>query len=283
MKWHFIVLLFHCFAMLLGELIAIDRAWHRVARAHGPQILDAFYIISLPKCQRRIEYFRDRHLGNSSILPEPQIYHAMDFGEEPPAKLPFRVVFNEKIVKPSTLVRAGQVGCFASHHSVWRHALARNANRTLLLEDDVALTALAEARLPTILRDADLGGRWHLIYLRRIPVGRRWRTSWHGTVRRAHPSWGTAAYILSNAGLRFMVAKLGRYEQPLDVVVARLQRTSAEFVALDGCASGPEHRRNCGEMVDEMPQSARGECSRSATQTGWVSRIDAFPCALHFH
>lgn len=231
-------------------------------------------------CNDRLEYFRNSPATKSDLLPRPTIYPAADLSASSISNLPFRVVYNQNITSPSTLVHAGQVGCAFSHFSVWKQALAENATRVLILEDDVALTPFAIDNLPDLLQSADDGGLWHWIYLRRITVSSLQHGAQnHGQLLRAPPSWGTTAYILSAEGLRFMISELDRYEQPLDVAIAHLQRTSETFVALDGCASGSDHQRNCAEMVYEIPYSARGECSHSGTQSGWTARIDQFPCA----
>jgi hypothetical protein len=255
----------------------------------APAGVDAFYIISLPQCAARVQYNRRRREGGASprLLPRPAIHAAVDFRTFSPSNPPLPVVFNERTTDPSAPVTAGQVACTASHRAVWRDAFQRNASVVLVLEDDMNMTPSGERKLASLIRDADSGanvrGRpWHWMFLRRMPVGHIMRKSWHGSVRRARPSWGTAAYVLSWHGVRFMLSSIRQHEAPLDVAVAQLQHRSAwnGFVALDGCARGPQRRQTCAENVEEMPATERGQCAHSTTQAGWRARADEFPCLL---
>lgn len=217
-------------------------------------------------------------------LPKPVVQPGIDFSTISTHKLPIPVVFNEHIAAASSLVTVGQIASTASHHAVWLDAQRRNLTAVIVLEDDVVLTPRATRNIPRILRDAHLGSRrhsqpWHWIFLRRIPVARRLSTSWHGRVRRAPPTWGTAAYTLSSHDIRFMLDAVHQHEAPLDVAVAHLQRNQGQtgFVALDACAG---FRSTYDTLTAPVPLDAQGECAFSTTEVSSRARMNTFPCKL---
>jgi collagen beta-1,O-galactosyltransferase len=102
-------------------------------------------------------------------------------------------------------LKLGEIGCAVSHWLCWRRAAELNAELTMVLEDDVSLSAGLEHELDVRLaRLQALDPVWDLAYLGRwelepgsdIPVG-------HGLVRPGY-SYCTYGYLLSAAG----VAKL---------------------------------------------------------------------------
>lgn len=244
----------------------------------------AHYVISLPRCRSRIAYRATRALGNRIEGQNEIFIPAVDFASFSTRDPPIQVVYNEKKTEASAHVTAGQVACTASHRAAWADALNRNMSASVILEDDVELTPGTKARLASIIRDADLGAKesgrvWHWIYLRRVMLKRQSQRDWYGQISLAAPSWGTAAYILSRAGVAFMLNNIKRHEEPLDVAVGRLQEKSVsnQFVALDACLKDDDP--NCPKNVVEIPLSAQGECAYSTTQSGWRVRADYFRCA----
>lgn len=233
--------------------------------------------MSLPHCVAR----RTAHAAASAAaaIPRPLVHTAIDFANLSLASPPLPIFYNKRLAAADTPVRAGQVGCTASHRAVWAAAAARNLSFVIILEDDVTLTDAGARALPYLLRDADAGAAahntpWHYLFLRSTPVALRLRRSWHGSTVVAPPSWGTAAYALSRAGIARMLSAVAVYEAPLDVTVAALQRGAAatHLTALAPVSSAP--------LTAALPPAAQGDCAFSATQAGWTARSDDFPCRL---
>ena len=157
------------------------------------------------------------------------------------------------------------------------------------------LTERGVERVKEAVRAAERGKRvgggmreWHWIYLRReemvVPEeirGRGERWDEEGLVEVASPSWGTAAYVLSKAGAKMLLASLVAYEAPLDVMVGQLQQRalngSNRFVALSACRTGKKFVPGCPENVREMPREMRTDCEFSATQAGERLSHDKIP------
>jgi collagen beta-1,O-galactosyltransferase len=99
-------------------------------------------------------------------------------------------------------LKLGEIGCAVSHLLIWRRAAERNAQLTVVLEDDVALSAWIEHELEARLAALQShDAAWDLVYLGRwalepeadTPVG-------DGLVRPGY-SFCTFGYVLSAAGL----------------------------------------------------------------------------------
>lgn len=250
----------------------------------GPGEATLHYVISLSRCPSRMAYRASHVRRRRSDEGQEVISPAVDFTSFSPLYPPIPVVYNQEKSRPADFVTAGQVACTASHRAVWTDALHRNASAIVVLEDDVLLSSGLRTRLPLIIQNAHLGAiarrtKWHWIFLRRVKMRHLPRQHWHGDMSIAAPSWGTAAYVLSRAGVSFMLANIRRYEEPLDLAVARLQRSSLSsgFVALDACLT--QDTRNCPLNVVEIPLSEQGECAHSTTQSGWRVRVEDFRCA----
>lgn len=85
----------------------------------------------------------------------------------------------------------------------------------------------------------------------------------------AHPSWGTAAYALSRAGIEWLVTAVDKYYRPLDVQLAKFQENyeSTKFIALSAC-DRDHFQVLCPENVQIIPDSMQGECGGSMSQSG---------------
>ena len=245
---------------------------------------DAAYVIGLARCASRWVFSHAWAEENGLSLTR---VHATEFDsislQHPP--LP---VTN---LPPNAFVTAGQVACTTSHIRAWRDAFKRNAKRVLILEDDVTPTKELSAQLPHLLAAADAGAKarnqpWHYIYLRAYAtsIGKYAPPAWHEsapTLTFAEPSWGTAAYILSSAGVRYLLTRITSYSHPLDVQIERLQSgfdtLGAPFVALDACAFQNTGSYGCPENIFELDVSAKGECFYSASQAGPARPAHEFP------
>lgn len=153
----------------------------------------------------------------------------------------------------------------------------------MILEDDVRPSDYLLNRIPNVILEANEGSRirkgirWHFIYLRFQQTLRdtnRSNRNWSRQVLAASPGWGTAAYILSNAGIRFLLTRVTTYSHPLDVQIERLQmgldNQGARFVALHACDVNirGEPKPGCPENIVELSLADRGNCFFSASQAG---------------
>lgn len=247
-------------------------------------MFDAAYFIGLRRCEARWTSgaaWAER-VGLSLTRVEATEFDAMTLTHPP---IP---VIN---LPDGAWATAGQIACTASHIRVWRDAWARNLSRILILEDDVRLTDELVSRLPKILRAADAGAAmrdvpWHYVYLRayatRIldPTPPPWHASYE-RLTEAAPAWGTAAYILSHAGIRLLLTRITAYTYPLDVQIEHLQlgldNGGAPFVALDACDYREAGSHGCPENVQELSRAEKGACFYSASQAGGVQPAESWP------
>uniref|UniRef100_A0A8C6SBZ4 Collagen beta(1-O)galactosyltransferase 2 n=1 Tax=Neogobius melanostomus TaxID=47308 RepID=A0A8C6SBZ4_9GOBI len=62
----------------------------------------------------------------------------------------------------------GEIGCFLSHHSIWKQVLDRGLQKVLVLEDDVRFEPRFRRRLQAVMDDIDITQLdWDLIYIGR--------------------------------------------------------------------------------------------------------------------
>lgn len=84
------------------------------------------------------------------------------------------------------------------------------------------------------------------------------------------PSWGTAAYALSRAGIACMLSAVAACKTPLDVNVAALQHGAA---ATHMTALAPV---SAAGLTATLPPAAGGDCAFSPKQAGWAARSNDF-------
>ncbi|MED6253595.1 Procollagen galactosyltransferase 2 [Ataeniobius toweri] len=104
----------------------------------------------------------------------------------------------------------GEIGCFLSHHSIWKLVVERGLQKVLVLEDDVRFEPRFKRRLQAIMEDIDRAQLdWDLIY-----VGRK-RMQVHqpehsvegvNNLVEADYSYWTLAYALSQQGAQKLLA-----------------------------------------------------------------------------
>lgn len=118
-----------------------------------------------------------------------------------------------------------QLACWQSHIKAWRAFLATGADWAIILEDDAILSARLPAFIAAFLGDA--AERFDLVQLetmarntRVLPAGetvgpdialRRFRST----------IWGTAAYLISAATVRTLLARHDLFDAPADGVLFR--------------------------------------------------------------
>lgn len=248
-----------------------------LAHVNLSSVLDAVYYIGLEQCEERWRHTLDwAKSHNITITPILGTRYSDINLFQPPIPI-VNMPAKNKVV-------AGQVACTTSHIRAWRHAFEHNYSYIIVLEDDVRIKDALLQRLPQILQEADKGSRlrkdrpWHYVYLRLHPTmyinkltdDRRW----YGRLNIAMPSWGSAAYILSYHGIRYLLTRITAYSYPLDVQIERLQKgqntQGAVFIALHACSF--DSRGNptpaCPENIYELSARERGNCTFSATQSG---------------
>uniref|UniRef100_A0A8C2ZX95 Collagen beta(1-O)galactosyltransferase 2b n=1 Tax=Cyclopterus lumpus TaxID=8103 RepID=A0A8C2ZX95_CYCLU len=104
----------------------------------------------------------------------------------------------------------GEIGCFLSHHSVWKQVLERGLQRVLLLEDDVRFEPRFKRRLQAIIDDIDKTQLdWDLIYVgrKRMQVQQPEQSvDGVNNLVKADYSYWTLGYALSQQGARKLLA-----------------------------------------------------------------------------
>ncbi|XP_054912126.1 procollagen galactosyltransferase 2 isoform X2 [Poeciliopsis prolifica] len=100
----------------------------------------------------------------------------------------------------------GEIGCFLSHHSIWKQVVDRGLQKVLVLEDDVRFEPRFKRRLQAIMEDIDRTQLdWDLIYVgrKRMQVQQP-ELSVEGVdnLVEADYSYWTLAYALSQQGAR---------------------------------------------------------------------------------
>eukprot|EP00243_Klebsormidium_subtile_P003748 TRINITY_DN17340_c0_g1_i1.p1 TRINITY_DN17340_c0_g1~~TRINITY_DN17340_c0_g1_i1.p1 ORF type:complete len:443 (-),score=34.92 TRINITY_DN17340_c0_g1_i1:86-1414(-) len=250
---------------------------NRAAIGNASKIVDQIYVVNIPRCVTRWKWVKsvaDR-LGLPVLRWEATSWQGIDF-QNPP--LPLEIDWS---TQAGNTLKAGELGCLWSHVRLWRHAYENNHQRIIVFEDDVFLNETALPLLEGFFRDADFGAEmrnqsWHYMYLRRWPlmhIGNEPAWIQNQTSGRvltiAHPSWGTAAYALSRAGIEWLVNAVDKYYRPLDVQIAKYQDNyeSTKFIALSAC-DRDHFQVLCPENVQIIPNTMQGECGGSMSQSG---------------
>ncbi|GAQ91281.1 hypothetical protein KFL_007570040 [Klebsormidium nitens] len=245
--------------------------------SNASKIVDQIYVVNIPRCVTRWKWVQSvaDSLGLPVLRWEATSWQDIDF-QNPP--LPLEIDWS---TQAGNTLKAGELGCLWSHVRLWRHAYENNHQRIIIFEDDVFLNETALPLLEGFFRDADLGAEmrnqsWHYMYLRRWPLmhiadEQAWiENQTSGRVLTiAHPSWGTAAYALSRAGIEWLVNAIDKYYRPLDVQVAKFQENyeSTKFIALSAC-DRDHFQVLCPENVQVIPDTMQGECGGSMSQSG---------------
>mmetsp|Transcript_39296 Transcript_39296/g.155889 ORF Transcript_39296/g.155889 Transcript_39296/m.155889 type:complete len:305 (-) Transcript_39296:358-1272(-) len=168
----------------------------------------------------------------------------------------------------------GMLGVYVSHRRIWRLVVENNFEKVMVLEDDVFPTNQTWLHLPGLLQHADEAQKfhnksWHYMFLRRNALGnvkmeKTWSLSPLGhPVTIATPSWGTAAYIISLAGARYLWSASREGQYPLDVQIAEIQKKNKdEFITLSACWND-QFQPTCPETVFKFEGKDQGDCKSS--------------------
>ncbi|WP_196233079.1 glycosyltransferase family 25 protein [Sphingomonas segetis] len=112
----------------------------------------------------------------------------------------------------------GEIGCYASHYTLWTQLLRDDADQYVVLEDDV----IVNWKFLEKLAQVDFG-QSGIDYLRlyclrpgRLSVRRyRYLENRHLIALR-DPAYGTQGYVITRAGARRLVESCGRIVRPID-------------------------------------------------------------------
>lgn len=249
------------------------------------QVFDAVYVIGLKSCATR--WVSSSRWVDSVGLSDSLIrVHATPFSDLSFVHPSIPVVS----LKATSDAKAGQIACTVSHLRAWRDIAAHNYSTVLILEDDVTPTERLTRQLPAFIEAAHMGSAtngvpWHLMYLR----AHAWMLSkhpppaWHPSqpqLTHAEPSWGTAAYALSGAGVRYLLTRVTAYKKPLDVQLGMLQQGDdygTKLVALDSCVFTNHGSFGCPENIRELSKEEKGACFYSASQAGFSVASHGWP------
>lgn len=103
--------------------------------------------------------------------------------------------------RPMTL---GEIGCFLSHHEIWKLTKAKKHDIVLVLEDDIRFEPFFRNRLERLLEELQRLPDWDLVYLGRKRLQDQdepW-VEGSGMLVRAGYSYWTLGYALSGKGAR---------------------------------------------------------------------------------
>ncbi|XP_072841112.2 inactive glycosyltransferase 25 family member 3 [Pogona vitticeps] len=102
----------------------------------------------------------------------------------------------------------GEVGCFLSHHHIWKEIVERGLARSVVLEDDVRFEAHFKQRLTRLIEDlAEAQLEWDLIYLGRKQVDSEVEERVEDVRNLVVPmySYWTLAYVISQEGAQKLI------------------------------------------------------------------------------
>lgn len=125
----------------------------------------------------------------------------------------------------------GVIGCALSHMTCWRHVVERGLPMALILEDDVTLVPDFREKMARAL--AKTPSDWHILVLgcfncqpvvqhtvnflfRQDPMFN------NGVVRELRFFGGTHAYLVSQAGARFLLERAPKIKYHIDLQIARI-------------------------------------------------------------
>lgn len=127
----------------------------------------------------------------------------------------------------------GELGCFASHYSIWKRCASSNVPH-LVFEDDIALnehTAHVMSQLPGLVERLGFI-RLHPTVHGKVAVGSHEGIEIHQCYA---PKDATLAYCLCPAAAKNLVANCNSWSAPLDHYVASTYRHGVDIYELSPC------------------------------------------------
>lgn len=153
------------------------------------------------------------------------------------AELPWRF-FDACTERPATLaldaaavlrnkgraLTRGEIGCYASHYSIWQAMVAAGTRQAIVLEDDTVVDWVYLARLAATDLSAE-GIDYLRLYAKRPIFQRTVRKNFlqhsRTVVELIGPAFGTQGYAITQAGARLLVEQLRVIERPVDDAMDR--------------------------------------------------------------
>ncbi|KAA8499732.1 putative inactive glycosyltransferase 25 family member 3 [Porphyridium purpureum] len=273
---------------------AVERGWDEElasgqGKAFGDLGVDKIYVVNLESCPSRWKLMEKwaRRSGINMTRFLSTSFNNLDW-----ERMPLAVVNLDYDTRFDSVTK-GQVGCSMTHVRIMRDAWFSGLQRVLVLEDDVYLTDEMMATLKHDLDEIDeraavLGKPWHYLFLRRYSLHSVLNDPVYVELSRGlkvthpQPSWGNSAYVLSRAGMEWLLSHFIAYEVPIDVQIATYQQLYPDFVALCLCNSGMDFKHQCPENTVSFTDEMRAECSYSASQSGGRKYLPEFPHMLRF-
>lgn len=176
------------------------------------------YLINLPRDAQRLAVMRQQLDAMQLPFEWVQAVYGKDLTPAQRAAL-----YDERAnaARYHQVMTPGEIGCYASHLSVWQKLVESDAPFALVLEDDVELLPQLPAVLAAV---AALPPRWDMIKL----VGRDKESPWQrwplpasaqGTdlIRYRRPPSLTGAYLVSREGAAKLLAAHRPFFRPIDV------------------------------------------------------------------
>lgn len=118
----------------------------------------------------------------------------------------------------------GEIGCYASHWSIWRDIVERDIPQMIVLEDDVVVDWTYLGRLASV--DLSATGIDYLrLYAKRPTFQRVVRKDFlqhsRSVVELIGLAYGTQGYVITLAGARRLIAHMSVIERPVDDAMDR--------------------------------------------------------------
>uniref|UniRef100_A0A8C9XT73 Si:ch211-13f8.2 n=1 Tax=Sander lucioperca TaxID=283035 RepID=A0A8C9XT73_SANLU len=192
---------------------------HIVPKEPGKMGFDEIFLINLKRRSDR----RDRMLSSLAVLGiNTKLTEAVDALNSSQLQamgidmLPgYRDPYSERVLT------RGEIGCFLSHHKIWKQVVQQELQQVLVLEDDVRFEPRFCSRLVTIMENVHrVGLEWDLIYVGRKRLQVKEPEQWvKGVSNLVHPgySYWTLGYVLSlNGAQKLLQAKPLNKMLPVD-------------------------------------------------------------------
>ncbi|XP_051963838.1 procollagen galactosyltransferase 2-like [Xyrauchen texanus] len=178
-----------------------------------PQDKMGFDEIFLINLKRRLDR-RERMLNTLAVLGlEASVFYAVDgkaLNTSQLQALHIEMLPGYKDPYSGRVLTRGEIGCFLSHHFIWKQVVERGLQRVLVLEDDVRFEPRFKGRLQTIMKDVEKAKLdWDLVYVgrKRMQVAKP-EVSVEGVnnLVEADYSYWTLGYALSQQGAKKLLA-----------------------------------------------------------------------------
>ncbi|KAF1383538.1 hypothetical protein PFLUV_G00132920 [Perca fluviatilis] len=206
---------------LIAHTMEPSQYMHIVPKEPGKMGFDEIFLINLKRRSDR----RDRMLSSLAVLGiNTTLTEAVDGKALNSSQLQamgidmlpgYRDPYSERVLT------RGEIGCFLSHHKIWKQVVQQELQQVLVMEDDVRFEPRFCSRLVTIMENVQrVGLEWDLIYVGRKRLQVKEPEKWvKGVSNLVHPgySYWTLGYVLSlNGAQKLLQAKPLNKMLPVD-------------------------------------------------------------------